>query len=111
VAKLGETGVNILEIGDLLILSDNVFIPPFDGPRTSTSKWLGQKIRGRRKMSATRTMNASVALDTIVARLNIERFCKLFPDESDETKRHTLVRLIAEEKAELYALIASPAMR
>jgi hypothetical protein len=56
-------------------------------------------------------MNARVALDTIVARLNIERFCKLFPDESDETKRHTLARLIAEEKAKLYALGASPAMQ
>ena len=62
-------------------------------------------------MIASRTMNARVALDTIVARLNIERFCKLFPDESDETKRHTLVRLIAEEKAKLYSLVASPAMQ
>ena len=56
-------------------------------------------------------MNARVALDTVVARLNIERFCKLFPDQSDETKRHTLVRLVAEEKAKLYALVASPAMQ
>jgi len=63
-------------------------------------------------MIATRTVRETrVALDTIVARLNIERFCKLFPDESDETKRHTLVRLIAEEKAKLYALGASPAMQ
>ena len=58
-----------------------------------------------------RTINARVALDTIVARLNIERFCKLFPDESDQTKRHTIVRLIAEEKAKLYALVGSPAMQ
>jgi hypothetical protein len=62
-------------------------------------------------MIATRTVNARVALDTIVARLNIERFCKLFPDESDETKRHTLVRLITEEKAKQYALVAKPAMQ
>jgi hypothetical protein len=63
-------------------------------------------------MIATRTMNARVALDTVVARLNIERFCKLFPEEADETKRHTLVRrLIAEEKAKLYALVVSPAMQ
>ena len=55
--------------------------------------------------------NSKIALDTTIARLNIERFCKLFPDESDETKRHTLVRLIAEEKAKLYALVASPAMQ
>jgi hypothetical protein len=110
VAKLGETSVNIWEIRDRPILLDNVFIPPFDGPGASTSKCLEpEKIRGRRRMIATRTVNARVALDTIVARLNIERFCKLFPDESDETKRHMLVRLIAEEKTKLYALVASPA--
>jgi hypothetical protein len=63
------------------------------------------------RMIAARTVNARVALDTVVARLNIERFCKLFPDESDETKRDTLVRLIAEEKAKLYALAASPAIQ
>ena len=61
-------------------------------------------------MIATRAVNARAALDAVVARFNIERFCKLFPDESDETKRHTLVRLIAEEKAKLCALLASPAM-
>ena len=53
----------------------------------------------------------TVALDTIVARLNIERFCKIFSDEVDETKRHTLGHLIAEEKAKLYALVASPAIQ
>jgi hypothetical protein len=62
-------------------------------------------------MIATRRVNARVALDTIVARLNIERFCKLFPAESDETKQHTLVRLIAEEKAKLCALVALPALQ
>ena len=49
-----------------------------------------------------------VALDTIVARLNVERFCKIFFDEADESKRRTLVQLIAEEKAKLNALVASP---
>jgi hypothetical protein len=63
-------------------------------------------------MITTRTVSdARAALDTIVARLNIERFCKIFSDEADETKRHTLVRLIAEEKAKLYALVASPAIQ
>jgi hypothetical protein len=71
-----------------------------------------RKNSGKAKMIATRTVRETrVTLDTIVARLNIERFCKLFPDESDETKRHTLVRLIAEEKAKLCALVASPAMQ
>jgi hypothetical protein len=63
-------------------------------------------------MIATQTVSdARVALDAIVARLNIERFCKIFSAEADETKRHTLGRLIAEEKAKLYALAASPAMQ
>jgi len=62
-------------------------------------------------MTTTRTVSdARIAPDTIVARLNIERFCKIFPDESDETKRHTLVRLISEERAKLCALVASPAI-
>jgi hypothetical protein len=55
--------------------------------------------------------NARVALDTIVARLNVERFCKIFSDEADETKRRTLVQLIAEERAKLDALVALPAMQ
>ena len=63
-------------------------------------------------MITTRTISDSKAsLDAIVARLNIERFCKIFPSERDETKRHTLARLIAEEKAKLCALVASPAMQ
>jgi len=56
-------------------------------------------------------LGTRVALDTIVARLNVERFCKIFSDEADETKRRTLVQLIAEEKAKLHALVASPAMQ
>ena len=62
-----------------------------------------------RNMITTRTVtDTRVALDTIVARLNIERFCKIFSGEADETKRHTLGRLIAEEKAKLYTLVATP---
>jgi len=56
-------------------------------------------------------LGTRVALDTIVARLNVERFCKIFSDEADETKRRTLVQLIAEEKAKLHALVALPAMQ
>ena len=63
-------------------------------------------------MTTTRAISVSkVSLDAIVARLNIERFCKIFPGEPDETKRHMLVRLIAEEKAKLCALVASPALQ
>lgn len=46
----------------------------------------------------------------IVARLNIERFRKIFSDEADETKRHTLGRLIAEERAKLLTRVATPAV-
>jgi hypothetical protein len=46
-----------------------------------------------------------IALDTIVARLNVERFCKMFSEEADEAKRQILANLISEEKAKLDALI------
>ena len=63
-------------------------------------------------MITTRTVSDTrVSLDTIVARLNIERICKIFSDEADETKRHTLGRLIAEERAKLFALVATPAIQ
>jgi hypothetical protein len=83
-----------------------------DPPPRPRNDYRRKKFMGWRKMTSTRTISdGRVALDTIVARLNVERFCKIFSDEADETKRHTLVRLIAEEKAKLCALIASPAMQ
>ena len=33
--------------------------------------------------------NGRIALDTIVARLNVERFCKMFSEEANEAKRQT----------------------
>jgi hypothetical protein len=63
-------------------------------------------------MTTARAISVSkVSLDATVARLNIERFCKIFPSEPDETKRHMLVRLIAEESAKLCALGAAPVMQ
>jgi hypothetical protein len=62
-------------------------------------------------MTARAAADGRVALDTVVARLNIQRFCKIFTDESDETRRHILVRLIAEERSKLFSLIASPALQ
>lgn len=62
-------------------------------------------------MITNRTVSDSrVALDMIVARLNIERFRKIVSDEADETKRHTLGRLIAEERAKLLTGVATPAV-
>ena len=46
----------------------------------------------------------AVALDTTVARLNIEHYRKRLSEEVDETKRQTLLNLIAEEKVKLSAL-------
>jgi len=51
-----------------------------------------------------RASDSTVALDTIVARINIEHFCKRLSAEIDETKRQTLLHLIEEEQAKLSAL-------
>ena len=40
-------------------------------------------------------------MDKSVARLNIEHYCKLLANETDETRRQMLVRLLAEEEAKL----------
>jgi len=45
-----------------------------------------------------------IALDMIVARLNVERFSKMHSEEADEAKRQILAHLITEEKAKLDAL-------
>jgi hypothetical protein len=47
-----------------------------------------------------------IVLDTIVARLNVERFSKMYSEEADETKRQLLAHLITEEKAKLNALFS-----
>jgi hypothetical protein len=47
------------------------------------------------------TNNLASDVVTLVARLNIEHFRKKLADESDETKRLTLLQLIAEETAKL----------
>jgi hypothetical protein len=40
-------------------------------------------------------------MDKTVARLNIEHFRKLLSQETDESKRQTLLRLLDEEEAKL----------
>ena len=40
-------------------------------------------------------------MDRSVARLNIEHYRRLLVTETDETRRQTLVRLLAEEEAKL----------
>jgi hypothetical protein len=51
----------------------------------------------------------TVTLYSMVARLNIELFCKKLSEEMNEAKRRTLLQLVAEEKAKLSALMPSPA--
>jgi hypothetical protein len=48
-------------------------------------------------------------LPSMVARLNIELFCKKLAGETNETKRRTLLQLVDEEKAKLFSL--SPSLR
>ena len=43
-----------------------------------------------------------------VAGLNVEHFRKLLATETDETKRQTLLRLLAEEEAKLASLSKRP---
>ena len=47
-------------------------------------------------------------MDRSIARLNIEHYRKKLAEEGDETKRQTLLRLLAEEEAKLAALDGSP---
>jgi len=44
-----------------------------------------------------------------VAHLNIERFRKLLAEETDEARRRTLLRLLADEEAKLKSLPPSGA--
>ena len=43
-------------------------------------------------------------MDRSVAHLNIERYRRMLAEETDEAKRRTLMRLLAEEEAKLRGL-------
>lgn len=47
-------------------------------------------------------------MDKTITRLNIEHFRKLLLNEADETRRGTLLRLLAEEETKLAAFTAPP---
>jgi len=47
-------------------------------------------------------------MDKAIARLNIEHYQKLLAAETDEARRETLRRLLAEEQAKLAALTDTP---
>lgn len=47
-------------------------------------------------------------MDKLVARLNIEHYRKVLANEADETRRHTLLHLLAEEEAKLAAIEHTP---
>ena len=68
--------------------------------------WIKKIISGMLDMTEAHPVSDDrIALETIVARLNVERFCKMFSKETDEAKRQTLANLITEEKAKLEAFI------
>lgn len=46
-------------------------------------------------------------MDKLVARLNIEHYQKKLAEKLDDTKRRTILRLLAEEEAKLAALDAT----
>ncbi len=50
-------------------------------------------------------------MDRTVAQLNIEHYRKRLAEETDETRRQTLLRLLAEEEAKLVALMGQPKAR
>ncbi|MEJ2376064.1 MAG: hypothetical protein P8Y53_13385 [Pseudolabrys sp.] len=50
-------------------------------------------------------------MDKLVARLNIDHYRALLANEADETRRQSLLRLLAEEEAKLWELERSPKYR
>ena len=46
-------------------------------------------------------------MDELIARLNIEHYQKKLTEKIDDTKRKTILRLLAEEEAKLAALNAA----
>jgi hypothetical protein len=64
-----------------------------------------------RDMALTNLASDAVTLESMVARLNIEHYRKVLSEEIDQTKRQTLLQLIAEEKAKLSALLPSSVMQ
>lgn len=65
-------------------------------------------VKGRIKLGESWGGERSLAEDSNIARLNIEHFRKLLAIEIDETKRQTVLRLLAEEEAKLAAATNSP---
>ena len=46
-------------------------------------------------------ISTEYAMDRSVARLNVEHYRRLLATETDESRRQTLMRLLAEEEAKL----------
>jgi hypothetical protein len=51
---------------------------------------------------------SSIHVDKFVAYLNIKHFCRQLAEETNETRRLMLVRLLAEEEAKLATLTSRP---
>jgi hypothetical protein len=56
------------------------------------------------KLAMSNLASDAITLNTMVARFNVERFRNILAGEIEETKRQTLLQLVAEETAKLAAL-------
>jgi hypothetical protein len=89
-------------------MHDNSAMCRSPDPRYGFVDWVwGGENKWRLVTMTNRASDTAVTLDTIVARLNIERYRKKLSAETDETVRRTLLHLVAEEKAKLFALLGS----
>jgi hypothetical protein len=50
-------------------------------------------------------------MDRMVAHLNVEHFGHLLEQETEETKRQMILRLLAEEESKLRAMVIQPAKK
>lgn len=89
----------------------NAVVVTFIRGKVSLIGYGAGKTKWRWVTMTNRASGTAMTLDTIVARLNIEHYRKKLSAETDETTRRTLLHLVAEEKAKLFALLGSaPAM-
>jgi hypothetical protein len=76
-------------------------VRPSGWQRRSHSRPLVGPEKEKYRLGDMRAMRASLLMDRTVARLNIEHYRKLLAKETDEAKRQTVLRLLAEEESKL----------
>jgi hypothetical protein len=65
-------------------------------------------VGGREASARAQAAGKEGGMEETIARLNIEHYRQLLAAEIDDTKRQTLMRLLAEEEAKLRALAEKP---